>query len=386
MTDEKHAKLLEKVRALLAKAASTKFPAEADAFRSKANELMTIYAIEQWQVDQAQDSVGVRPTPEIRWMDFSWWSGNPFRDQLWTLFNATARNCRCKVVTSEASYYSQDESMRYKMPVIGLPSDLDWFDLLFTSLMIAMIQKVDPQPVPNATMEENMAMMREAGLPWDDALNRLVKAGIVPSIAQEEAQKLADETGEEVPFSDEDKYRYSGKGFKQLFFSKRVYERTITAYRTWCKRTGHPQSYVNQNTFRRNFCDGFAAEIQERLWRMSRDAEVAYDDNHEAGSMALAVRDIRQVIEDLMFDTWPNLRPHPSDCDCDVCHKCQDPKCKRPRCVAARKPIRMRKQRELSPSEYAARQAGRSAGREVSLTNKSSERIGGNRPGLPGGN
>lgn len=389
MTDDKKSKILEKVRALMAKAAGTTFPEEAKAFQAKADELMTVYAIESWQVDAAQAGIEARPQPEVRWMDFKWWRGNPFRDQLWWMFREVGCHCRCKVVTSKEDYSYGGEPGNYRMPVIGLPSDLDWFDLLFTNLMIAMIQKVDPQPIADRSVDENMAMMREAGLPWADALNRLALAGLVPSIAAEEAQRAADEDGVEVDFHDDDKFRYTGRGsgMKRCFFSKKVYERTITAYRKWCAETEHPQSYVSQATFRRNFANGFAAEINERLWRMAGESRRAYDETHESGSMEVAIRDIRVVIDEMMYAEWPDLRPHPPTCDCDDCHRCQNPNCKRPRCVAARKPIRVR--RGAAPREKideAARQAGREAGSRVSLSNKPSERIGGNRPGLPGGN
>lgn len=348
---DKTAKMLERVRALLAKAASTTFPEEADAFRAKADEIMSAYAIDQWMVDEAQAGRDARPVPEKRLVNFDWWRGNPFRDQLWWMFSAVGRHCRCRVVVGKVDYSDM------RIPVIGLGSDLDWFDLLFTNLMIAMIQKVDPQPVAAVSVNENMAMMREAGLPWVDGINRLVAAGIVDG-------ELAD--GE---------WRYHDD--KRAHFSKAVYERTIRGYRAWCKKTGHPQSLVNQKTFRRNFADGFAAEVTDRLYRMRRESERAYDADHETGSMALAVRDIREVINEFLYNEYPDLRPHPRDCDCDKCHSCQDPKCQRANCVAARKPIRVRSRRErgLSASEYAAQQAGRAAGRTVDLANNSDRRV-----------
>src|SRR4051812_14624254 len=167
----KTSKMLERVRALMAKAASTTFPEEADAFRSKANKLMTEYAIEQWQVEQLEAGRGTRPVPEKRLMDFDWWRHNPFRSQLWLMFDAVAKHCRCMVVTSKADYRDM------MIPVFGIRSDLDWFDMLFTSLMIQMVQKVDPQPRADMTLNENLAVMREAGMPWPEAIGRIIKLG-----------------------------------------------------------------------------------------------------------------------------------------------------------------------------------------------------------------
>jgi hypothetical protein len=379
MTTDARSKILERVRALLAKASGTNFPEEADAFRRKADELMTAYAIEEWQLSQAgEDNKQVQP--EIRWFDFSWWRSNAFKGQLWTLFIAVAKHCRCQTVSEKAKYdWNYDEQIPdYKMPVIGLPSDLDWFDLLFTNLMIAMVQKVDPQPRPEFSMEENLALMREAGMPWHDALNRLALAGVIPSLASEAAVKQADETSEEVSYHDDDKFIYGSKDKKQ-YFSKKTYESTIRAYRAWCARTGHPQSYVSQVTFRKSFADGFAAEINSRLFRMRRESEQSYDNSHDSGSMALAVRDIKLVIIEMMYEEWPDLRPHPANCSCEKCEAYRE---------AMKKPIKYKPSRRAPVEEkvdWAAREAGRAAGRAVSLTNKPGERVGNtNQPALPG--
>lgn len=349
---DRQAKKLEQVRALLAKAADPGIPsAEADLFRQKADELMTNYAIEQWQVEQAQVGRDARPQPEKRMMDFKWWRTNPFRDQLWWMFSAVARHCRCRVVSQKAVYMPE-----YVMPVFGLPSDLDWFDMLFTSLMLQMIQQVDPSPRPELTLMENLAMMREAGMPWQIAIDRIIKAGEVADVYIDP----------DATFDD-------------------VYKPWVHEYRRWCRATGHPQSYVNQQTFRKHFAEGFSDGISSRLRRIRIETEQHYDASHESGSMALAVRDIGQVIEEEVWKAYPDLAPHDPDCDCDACHsrKCRNPDCKRPICVAMRKPVRRRAVSQAAPKiDWAARNAGREAAQKADLSNKPSERIGG-RKSLP---
>jgi hypothetical protein len=186
------------------------------------------------------------------------------------------------------------------------------------------------------------------------------------------------ETGDKKPEPETTaKYRYDGRGQNKLFFSKRVYETTITSYRQYCARTGRVQSKVSQVTFRRNFADGFAAEITERLYRMRRESESAYDSDHTAGSMELAVRDIAKIVRETVYVIFPELRPHPSDCDCDKCHYCHDAYCRRPNCVARRdqRPMRIRTT-PVEKVDQEAVSAGRSAGREVNLSNQPSERLG----------
>lgn len=348
MTDKK-GKILERVRALIAKADSTNFPEEAASFRAKADELMTTYAIEQWQLDAIKR--GEREMPEKREVDMSWYARNPFRDQLWTLFYQTAQHCRCQAV-----------GLKFGggvIPVVGMPNDLDYFDLIFTSLMLQMGKQIDPQPIPELSLEENLAALREAGLPWVDALNRLADAGFIEK---------------------SDEYRvHDGK---VAHFSRKVYETTIRKYRAWCKRTGHDQSYVNQKTFRRNFADGFVDEIWTRFAEMRRAQETAYDADHKAGSMNLVMRDIKQVVKEAVWDFFPDLRPHPADCDCDRCHRCSDPKCNRTNCRIARQPVRYRS--VAGPKiDYAAREAGRAAGRKADISASPHTRVGG-RKGIEG--
>jgi len=341
---DKSAKMLERVRALLAKAASTNFPAEADTFRAKADEIMTEYAIDQWMVDQAQNGNDARPEPVRRDMDVAWRRGNPFSPQLMYMFGAVAEHCRCM-----APGYMDYEN--YTKPVFGIPSDLDWFDLLFTQLMIAMIQQVDPQPKADMTLMENLAMMREAGMPWDEAINRIIKAGEVADVVIDEGATFED-----------------------------VYKPWVHAYRRWCRDTGHPQSYVNQRTYREHFADGFSDEIWDRLYRMRRETEQNYDASHSAGSMALAVRDITDMVKERMYADYPNLRPHPPGCDCDQCHICNDPECQRIRCVNRRKPVKLSHSSRAQPKiNYEARQAGRAAGKQVNISNNPSERLGNKR-------
>lgn len=113
--------MLERVRALLAKAASTNFPAEAETFRAKADALMTAFAIEAWQVEVAQNGAEGRPTPIRRDVDFDWWRGGdtPFRSALWALFLDTASHCRCAVVRSKLTRVHEAGGSRMVMPVLG---------------------------------------------------------------------------------------------------------------------------------------------------------------------------------------------------------------------------------------------------------------------------
>lgn len=371
----KKADILRKVRALIDKASNEATPpGEVEACHAQADRLMTRYVLDAWMVKSGEDESA--KMPELRWIDYEWWRKSQFRDQLQWMFGEVATHCRCRTVTEKIKNEATDAGYGYRCPVVGLPSDLDWFDLLFTSIMIFMIERVDPQPNSGLSVNENMARMREAGLPWGEALNRLVRGGIIPSIAEENYGGL----GPEPVWSDH--YRMDGRGREKLFFSKSVYMKAITDYRNWCAETGREQSKVSQVTFRRNFANGFAAEVNDRLHRMNRDSTEAYDADHKAGSMAVAVRDISKIVQETVYQLFPDLRPHPTGCDCDDCHWCYDARCQRRNCIVRRSWVPMRTgRRAAAPKaekiDYAAQQAGRAAGREVNLSNNPSERIGG---------
>lgn len=79
--------ILRKVQALLAKAMSTPFEAEADSFRQKANELMDKHRLEQWELAQAQQGRATSSLKPVRKdIDTSWYYGTgsyAFQNALW---------------------------------------------------------------------------------------------------------------------------------------------------------------------------------------------------------------------------------------------------------------------------------------------------------------
>ncbi|MGH9225939.1 MAG: DUF2786 domain-containing protein [Acidimicrobiales bacterium] len=114
--------VLERVRALLAKAESTPFPEEADAFTAKAQELMARHAIDQAMLDAGGrgDSGG-----EI----IGWRIGvdDPYAAPKSLLLHAIAQANRSH------SVYSSDLGFA---TVFGTEADLEVVELLFTSLLV----------------------------------------------------------------------------------------------------------------------------------------------------------------------------------------------------------------------------------------------------------
>jgi len=335
----KQAKILEKVRALLAKADSTKFEAEADTFRAKADELMTRYAIESWQVGMAEEgSLGSRDA-DLREYPIGWFtSRNPAYEGLWALFSYTTAHCRVQIVYEKSGYAEIDGKRQRTIPLVGMPADLEYFDMLFTSLMLQLSKKIDPRPSPERSYEENLAALKDAGMNWDEISSRMIR--LAPD--QVMAAGHIKEPGETESYQGREKVR----------------DRMLRHYRRWCRKTGHEQTYHNWQTFRRSFAEGFAWEVSDRLTDQLRQQEATFSrEDGNSDSMALAIRDIRAVVREAVYNYYPELRPHEKDCQCD--------RCKRAR---SRKPSRGGGRADTRVDNYDAFKQGRKAGREANLS------------------
>ncbi|GAA0949401.1 DUF2786 domain-containing protein [Actinocorallia libanotica] len=108
---------LERIRALLAKAESTSFPAEAEALVAAAQRLMTRHSLDQ----AALESPGDAPTGVRLPVD------NPYEEAKATLLHVVAEANRCRAVWQSDLGFST---------VLGYPADLEAVELLYTSLLL----------------------------------------------------------------------------------------------------------------------------------------------------------------------------------------------------------------------------------------------------------
>jgi len=115
-------KALAKIRGLLAKAESTDFPEEAEALTAKAQDLMTRYAIDSAVLHAEQ---GSRVADEVRSRRVH--IDKPYPDAKVALLDSVARANTVRVVWLEPLGIAS---------VVGLPTDLDLVELLFTSLLV----------------------------------------------------------------------------------------------------------------------------------------------------------------------------------------------------------------------------------------------------------
>ena len=115
------AAMLERVRALLAKAESTTFPEEAEALTTKAQELMARHAI-----DEAMLEIGgeAGPGEVVGWRIHV---EDPYAGAKSILLGHIAKANRCRAVWSSGLGIAT---------VFGAPSDLEMVEVLFTSLLV----------------------------------------------------------------------------------------------------------------------------------------------------------------------------------------------------------------------------------------------------------
>jgi hypothetical protein len=113
-------KILSRVRALLAKAESTQYPAEAEALSAKAQELMNRHAFERALLD-ADEHQPQTATSTRLWLD------SPYLEAKSHLVAAIAAANRCK------SVFHPDLGF---VALVGDPLDLDITELLATSLLV----------------------------------------------------------------------------------------------------------------------------------------------------------------------------------------------------------------------------------------------------------
>lgn len=156
--------VLRKVRALIERAEHPETPKlEADSCRAKADDLMSRYAIEEWEALKSGGATGMKPD-KIK-IDIGE-EGDPFLDRIAHLVNVVANYCHGSSIWMKGSGRKGFRS-EYCY-VYGYQSDLRYFELLYTTLHLHMAGAMFPKPDPSLTMDENAYNFREAGLNWID--------------------------------------------------------------------------------------------------------------------------------------------------------------------------------------------------------------------------
>lgn len=159
-------RVLGRIRALLAKAESTTFPAEAETFTAGAQALMARHSIDHALLAALDQSSSEEPTGRRIGID------NPYDGPKAMLLAAVAEANRCRTVWSRELGFST---------VVGFPADMDAVELLFTSLLV------------QATTAMMHAGSRTDG--YGHSRTRSFRQSFLTAYASRIGQRLAEATG-----------------------------------------------------------------------------------------------------------------------------------------------------------------------------------------------
>jgi hypothetical protein len=159
-------RVLSRIRALLAKAESTTFAAEAETFTAGAQALMARHSIDHALLAALDQGSSDEPAGRRIGID------NPYETPKALLLGAVAEANRCRTVWSRELGFST---------VIGFPADLDAVELLFTSLLV------------QATTAMMQAGSRTDG--YGRSQTRSFRKSFLTGYASRISQRLAEATG-----------------------------------------------------------------------------------------------------------------------------------------------------------------------------------------------
>lgn len=306
------ADIMRKVRALLDKAASTTFEPERDSLLSKADQLMTAYVIESWELELAKPA-NAREKPVLVEYDYSNTEDYDLNERLADIFGSLARHCRVKL-----GWYGSRHSK-----LVGYQSDIDYLDMLFTNIRLHLQINMIPHASTTLSYEENLALLKEAGYKWQQVYEQLLP--LFPERFPQNLVRAGAERNNDIVVNGK-RYRRGlldqGRGIGVGF------TKTYTEY---CKEHNRERIYANPEVYKRSFLEGYVWRIRRRLEDL--DAGVTQ-------GQALVLRGREEDLLEEFYKLFPDRRPHPPGCDCDYHHRCNDPKCQRMMCVAARTPVK----------------------------------------------
>lgn len=258
---------LRKVQALLDKANGTQFDAERDAFMAKADALMAAYAIESFELDMARPS-HEREKPVLQDIVVSTASDWQVRYQLDNLFNSLADHVG--VMIGGRKYGTGNEMI---FTCVGYKSDIDYLQMLYVTIQMHLVGKMEPKPVPTLSEAENFMALRESGISYE-RIRQLM--GWV-----------------------------NGDG--KLMKARKQYLKQCAA------EGRNPVTGAKTESYRISFLTGFVRRIKVRLGEMAE----ARSEASTGKGLVLASRD--GDIKEVFWDAFPDQRPHPDDCECDSC-------------------------------------------------------------------
>lgn len=265
--------MLAKIQAMLNKAEGTDNPAEREAYLEKADQLMQKYSIDAAMLADAKRLAGGKAeTPEKVVFEFMP-ADDKLGNQWYNLIIAVAEHYDCQ-------FFGWTSGNGY---LVGFPSNIEMVGVVYTSLRLQALQKLDPKPNKDLEFDENVWILHEAGIKWRNIAHLMNQA-------YHEAKELGvviDSKWEVVPWEvDAD-----GKG-------KKDGGRLIRACKRWCKVISEPYRAVSSPiTFQRSYAQGFLNEVRDRFARLRK---YKADQIASTSGAELVLFDRNKAVKDMM--------------------------------------------------------------------------------------
>lgn len=266
-------------------------PDTAQAYLEKAEALMQKYAVDEAMLSAARQLAGgIVEEPEQRVVTFMP-AKDPLGNQWYNLYIGVAQHYDCEFFgwTSGSGY------------LVGFPSNMDLVEMVYTSLRLQALSKLDPKPRKDLTFDENVYILHEAGIKWQ-------RIAFLMNQAYYEAKELGgldrlglpEDTDTQWNFYTSDAATWSPVPWEvnDKGVGKKDGGRLIRAAKRWCKDIGEPYRAVSSPvTFQRSYAQGFLNEVRDRFARLRkyRDEQVKSTSGAE-----LVLFDRNKLVRDAM--------------------------------------------------------------------------------------
>jgi hypothetical protein len=267
--------MLARIQAVLNKAEGTDNPAEREAYLEKAEQLMQKYSIDAAMLSEAKRLAGgVQETPEKVLFEFMP-ANDKLGNQWYNLIIAVAEHYDCQ-------FFGWTSGNGY---LVGFPSNIELVGMVYTSLRLQALQKLDPKPNKALGYDENVYILHEAGIKWRTIAHLMNQA-------YHEATELGLPLGpgwEITPWEVDS----AGKG-------KKDGGRLIRAAKRWCKDIGEPYRAVQSPiTFQRSYAQGFLNEVRRRFAALRKYKE---DQVASTTGAELVLFDRKKLVDEMMAE------------------------------------------------------------------------------------
>jgi hypothetical protein len=239
--------------------------------RKMADDIMERFAIEEWEALQKSDNRNQKPD-RIK-VDIGA-GDSAFLAQTAQLVNIIADYCRCSSIWMKGSGwkgYREEYCWVY-----GYPSDLRYFELLYTTIYLHISGVINPKPDPSLSRGANIRELRNGGLNWND-------------IAEAYGWRLQSRNGS--------KTTYLNRETEEVATWSKVVGRIKSDYAKEIKARGEKPFTLGRGgagnaNFRFNAVSGYLVRIRQRLLeqqgRRGTGAEIILRDRTQNISAALA--------------------------------------------------------------------------------------------------